>query len=134
MRLIDIMALQGMHMPSGRATRVLIGENGALAGQHFCQGYVVIKPGGSIPLHHHQMEETYTVLTGCGKITVNEQEAQIHAGQLAHILPGETHSVVNDGKEDLHLMFVYSPYLVADHWAEELAGHDTKPDLSSSNT
>ena len=37
------------------------------------------------------------------------------------IPPGEDHSLHNTGSEDMHMMFVYAPYQIADHWQEELA-------------
>jgi len=121
MNFVKIFDQKGMVMPTGRTTRVLVGDNGAVKGRYFCQGYVVIQPNGSIPLHKHEMEETYTVFSGKGVIRVGKEEREINGGNMVLIPPGEDHSLHNTGSEDMHMMFVYAPYQIADHWQEELA-------------
>ena len=32
------------------------------------------------------------------------------------------HSLYNTGEEELHMMFVYAPGIVVDHWAKEQSG------------
>ena len=58
MNKIRIMDVEGTEFPSGRITRVLLGENGAINGDHFCQGYVIVYPGGTVPVHSHTMVES----------------------------------------------------------------------------
>ena len=38
----NIFEIEGTWFPAGRRTRVMLGENGAINGEYFCQGYVVI--------------------------------------------------------------------------------------------
>ncbi len=123
MKRVDIFKeIEGTEFPAGRRTRVVIGENGAIDGEYFCQGYVVIYPGGAIPLHDHVTVETYTIISGAGEITVDGETEPIGAGECVYIDSGKSHGLVNTGNADMHLMFVYAPKMIAEHWAQETAG------------
>lgn len=114
--------IEGMEFPSGRRTRVMYGENGAVDGEYFCQGYVVIYPGGCIPLHDHFTVETYTILAGEGEMTVAGETQPVKAGDTVYIDHGQPHRLVNTQDTDLHMLFVYAPKMVAEHWAQEASG------------
>lgn len=122
MNKIRIMDIPGMEFPSGRITRVMLGENGAINGDHFCQGYVVIYPGGTVPLHDHITVESYTILKGHGEATVDGETLPIEEGEMVYMESGKQHGLRNTGTEDMHVMFVYAPKMVADHWAQEQSG------------
>ena len=32
------------------------------------------------------------------------------------------HALVNTGSEDMHMIFVYAPSVIVDHWAQEKRG------------
>ncbi len=114
--------IEGMEFPAGRRTRVILGENGAINGEYFCQGYVVIYPGGSIPLHDHVTVESYVVLKGEGEMTIGDEVEQVKEGDAVYMEPWQSHGLKNTGKEDLHIMFVYAPKMIAEHWAQETSG------------
>ena len=116
----NIFNIEGTEFPAGRRTRVMIGDNGAIAGEHFCQGYVVVYPGGSIPEHEHVTVESYTILKGSGEITVDGETQPVSEGDFVFIPSGKSHALVNTGDSDIHMMFVYAPKMIADHWAQEL--------------
>ena len=101
---------------------MLLGENGIINGEHFCQGYVVIYPGGSIPVHEHITVESYTILQGDGEMTVDGECQPIHAGELVYMEAGKPHGLRNTGSLDMHMMFVYAPKMIVDHWAQEQSG------------
>ena len=122
MRKIRIMDVQGTEFPSGRITRVLLGENGAINGDYFCQGYVIVYPGGTVPVHDHIMVESYTVLQGDGEVVVNGECQPVHAGELVYMEPNQPHGLRNTGNTDMHLMFVYAPKQIVAHWAQEQSG------------
>lgn len=119
--IFNIMDIEGTSFPTGRCTRVVIGDNGMTAGEHFVQGYVVVSPGGSVPCHSHGEEESYTILSGQGKMILEDQEHPAGPLDVFFIRPHISHSLVNTGDTDLVFMFVYAPKKIADHWAEELA-------------
>ena len=118
----NIFEIEGMEFPAGRRTRVMLGENGLINGEHFCQGYVVIYPGGEIPEHDHETVESYTIIKGIGQITVDDETQTVGAGDFVYIDPMKKHGLKNMGAEDLHLMFVYAPKMIVDHWAQEQNG------------
>jgi mannose-6-phosphate isomerase-like protein (cupin superfamily) len=122
MNKVNIFSIEGTEFPAGRRTRVVIGENGAINGDHFCQGYVVIYPGGSVPAHDHFTVETYTIIKGTGEMTVDGETKAVEPGDCIYMASNQTHSLKNTGKEDLHMIFVYAPKMIADHWAQESAG------------
>lgn len=122
MNKINIFQIEGMEFPAGRRTRVMLGDNGAIAGEYFCQGYVVIYPQGSVPPHEHETVESYTVLQGTGEMTVDGETQPVGPGDMVYIQRGQPHSLRNTGETDLHMMFVYAPKMVVDHWAQEADG------------
>lgn len=122
MNKVNIFQIQGTEFPAGRRTRVIIGENGAINGEYFCQGYVVIYRNGYIPEHSHITVETYCILKGKGEMIVDDEVAQVSEGDCIYIDKNKRHSLTNTGDEDLHMMFVYAPKMVVDHWAQESSG------------
>ena len=123
MQKVNIFAdIDGVEFPAGRRTRMVIGENGAIRGEKFCQGYVMIHPDGRIPAHEHETVESYTILQGMGELTVDGETAQVKPGDCVFIPSGLTHAMHNTGAEEMHLMYVYAPSMVVDHWAQEQSG------------
>jgi quercetin dioxygenase-like cupin family protein len=118
----NIFDIEGTEFPAGRCTRVMLGENGAVNGDHFCQGYVVIYPGGSVPAHEHPTVESYTILSGSGEMTVDGETLPVKAGDFVYIPVGLDHMLKNIGEDDMHMMFVYAPKMIVDHWAQEQKG------------
>lgn len=110
-----------MEFPTGRRTRVMIGQNGSILGEQFCQGYVEIIPGGSIPMHNHETVESYTILEGKGRMTIDDESQIMQAGDYVFIERNKNHSLLNIGDCTLQLMFVYAPQIIVDHWAKEQA-------------
>ena len=111
-----------MEFPTGRRTHVMIGSNGAIKGEKFCQGFVEIEPSGSIPPHEHETVESYTVLSGEGEITIDGEKSVMKRGDYVFISPLKRHGLVNSGKDVMRLMFVYAPQIVVDHWEREMNG------------
>lgn len=116
---VNIWEVEGTEFPAGRRTRVLIGQNGAMQGEQFCQGYVVIYPNGAVPEHHHETVESYTILSGVGEMELDGEQQAVKSGDCIFIPSGAKHSLKNKGEEELQMMFVYTPSVIVDHWAEE---------------
>ena len=120
MKIINHKDITAMEMPAGRQTRVIIGPNGALQAEHFVQGIVRIYPGGTVPPHDHSVEESYTIISGQGRMMVDGEDRDVCSGDTVYISPGKSHGLANtSSSEDLIMMFVYAPSEVVDHWAEE---------------
>lgn len=119
---INLYEIEGVEYPAGRLSRVLVGDNGAIQGSHFVQGYSIIHPGGSIPIHEHVPEETYFVISGNGKMTLGNEVFSVKAGDLVLVPSGISHGLHNDSDAEMHVMYVYAPKMIVDHWAQELSG------------
>lgn len=122
MKKFNVFEIEGMEFPAGRRTRVMLGDNGAVKSQYFCQGYVVVYPGGSVPLHEHETVESYTILKGEGEMSVADETLPVKPGDCVYIDSMLPHLLRNTGTEDMHMMFVYAPNQVVDHWAQEMSG------------
>ena len=68
----------------------------------------VIKPGGRAPLHRHAYAETFIVLRGVGKMTVDKDVIDVKPGMCVFVSPNTPHSIVNVGSEDLEVITVIS--------------------------
>ena len=63
---------------------------------------LVLAPGSSIGEHTHENEdEIYIVLSGTALLRENGEEIRLNAGDAALTKHGGTHSVLNDGTEEL---------------------------------
>ena len=122
MEKVNVFDIEGTYFPAGRRTRVVIGQNGAITGEKYGQGYVVIDPNGRIPEHEHETVESYTILKGTGEMTVNGETKPIGPGDCVFIPSMQKHALVNTGAEEMHMMFVYAPSVIVDHWAQEKSG------------
>lgn len=119
---VNIYDIKGVEFPAGRLSRVILGDNGVLQGDYFVQGFSEIYPNGGIPEHHHEPEETYFIISGTGKMTVEGKTFSVKTGDLILIRPNEKHSLFNDSEDSLNIMYVYAPKIVVDHWSQELSG------------
>ncbi|QMU71267.1 cupin domain-containing protein [Streptacidiphilus sp. P02-A3a] len=66
---------------------------------------VVLPPGTSIGRHRHgDDEETYVILTGSGRMTLDGAEFPVRAGDVVRNRPWGEHGLRNDAGTDLHLL------------------------------
>jgi mannose-6-phosphate isomerase-like protein (cupin superfamily) len=96
---------------TGEKVYALIGNTEELGGtkQHSL-GHVVITPKGHSKLHYHPVaEETYYILSGKGKIAIEDNVYSLSKGEVALIMPNEKHQIFCDGEEDLEFLVVCAP-------------------------
>ena len=68
---------------------------------------VVLEPGASVGMHTHtDNSEIIYVIRGAGKAVEESGERPLKAGMCHYCPKGSSHSVVNDGTEDLVLFAV----------------------------
>jgi len=118
----NIFDITGTKFPAGRLTRVMVGPGAPIEAEGFVMGYVTIFPQGSVPLHRHHQEEVYVILRGTGKMHVNDETADVKAGDYIYIDSDSTHLLENTSNEDMIMLFCYSPKGIVEHWQEELEG------------
>jgi mannose-6-phosphate isomerase-like protein (cupin superfamily) len=109
-----------MIFPTSRETRVYAGARG-LPAQRFTMGYVVVEPGGSVPLHHHDQEEVYFLLEGLGEIDIDGKRFRMEPLSAVYIPSQKPHTFRNVGQSPMRFLFVYAPAEEVSHWAEESA-------------
>jgi mannose-6-phosphate isomerase-like protein (cupin superfamily) len=54
---------------------------------------------------------------------VDGETQPVKAGDSVYIDRNLDHGIKNTGSADMHVMYVYAPKMVVDHWAEELSGN-----------
>ncbi len=70
-------------------------------------GIAQLAPGEHFLPHCHESEETYYVVSGRGKVDINDQSAPIGPGCAIHIPSGATHALRCTGPEPLCLVFSF---------------------------
>lgn len=71
-------------------------------------GFSVWKPGTATDQMVHETEEVAFIVAGRGKLAVGGRMIPYEAGQGVHIPAGVPHGVVNDGSEDLTMVYVFA--------------------------
>ncbi len=78
-------------------------------------GIVLIKPGERMGEHgHRQVEETFYVLEGRGKMIVDGEQFPAGPGDAFYVPAPERHDILNDGASDMKVAFIKTPYLPED--------------------
>lgn len=73
-------------------------------------GYGVIPPGRySRPHYHPKSEETYAILKGRARISIDGKNHALSPGDVVFIQPMERHQIFSKGKEDLEFIVVCAP-------------------------
>lgn len=114
--------IEGTEYPAGRRTRVLVGVDSPLQAEHYVVGTASVHPGGGVPAHAHETEETYMILSGTGIMIIDGEEVPVQADDVIHLEPMQPHELRNTGGTEMKTIFVYAPKMVVDHWAQEARG------------
>lgn len=79
-------------------------ENGRLSAH-----LTVIKPGGEIVPHTHEVLEVFYIIEGEGSALVNGERHKAEAGTVIAAPPGSEHGLLNTGEKDIVMYCVFSP-------------------------
>jgi len=72
-------------------------------------GIAILEPGWTCTPHSHETEEEiWFVLSGTGQARVGEEIIQIEKGTAIHCAPGQPHQLINNGKEDMRVLWAFS--------------------------
>lgn len=82
------------------------GERGPSGG--LVTGVAEIAPGGVLPRHHHEPEETYYVLSGRGVVAIEDTRTEISPGTAVFIPPDARHALRCIGAEPLVFLFTFA--------------------------
>ncbi len=71
-----------------------------LQGPEFTMRRLIMRPGGSMPLHTNSVEHEQFVLAGEAHITINNEEFDVRTGDVVFIPAEARHSYQNTGQDD----------------------------------
>ena len=103
---ISLSDVDPVELPMGSWSRLLVTER-TVAGNSSTMGYSVFKPGLVAADLSHSVEELAFVVGGRGAVRLEHGEPEVHAGQALFIPARMWHTVVNDGDEDLVMVFSF---------------------------
>ncbi len=106
-RTVRLDAVEAIPLPNESWSRKLLTQT--TAGTKKCMlGVSSFKPGTVTALLIHEEEELAYVLKGKGKIRLEDRDVPYEAGEGVYIPPGVAHAVVNDGEEEVIMVFTFS--------------------------
>ena len=81
-------------------------------------GVVRLKPQDSLGAHgHKEVEEIFYFPEGTPLMVVNAQEYRVRPGDAFRLEPTETHDIINDTDQPVHLVFIKCPYKPDDKYS-----------------
>jgi quercetin dioxygenase-like cupin family protein len=104
---VSVVALDSVpdiELPNGSFSRMLVTAKRA-AGATASLGYSVFRPGTELGSVAHDTEEFAYVASGSGRLRLDDGDVEFRAGDALHIPAGVWHAVVNDGDEDVVMIF-----------------------------
>ena len=72
-------------------------------------GFTILPRGGKSNDHAHAEGEMFYVVAGDGRVKAGGVEAPLTPGTAAWSPPGESHQLINDGRETLKILWVLCP-------------------------
>lgn len=63
-----------------------------------------IAPHAETPVHRHACEEIIVILRGCGRVTIDGQDADFGPDTTLIVPPDVVHQIVNTGDEEMFLI------------------------------
>ena len=112
---------EGMHIISGRSKALInIKISKAKHGVDnisFCAEDII--PGRKIPVHKHLYnDELIFINNGEGIFTLGEESVAVKTGAVVFVPRGVWHGLENTGKENIRMVFQYSPAGFEDYFIE----------------
>lgn len=95
----------GPHDGLGRTTGHLFFEK--VPGLAYSFRKRVLHPGSSIGYHLQKEDEVYYVVSGTGRMTIDDNAFDVKAGDATLTRPGSSHGIVQTGSADLVLIIVF---------------------------
>ena len=104
---VPLDAVPDIELPNGSFSRMLVtGERAA--GATASLGYSVFRPGTELASVAHETEEFAYVASGEGRLRLDDGDVEFSAGDALHIPARVWHAVVNDGADDVVMVFGFA--------------------------
>ena len=104
--MISLHDVDPVELPMGSWSRLLVTQR-TVTGNASTMGYSVFKPGLVAADLSHSVEELAFVVGGRGAVRLENGPLEVHSGQALFIPARMWHTVVNDGDEDLVMVFSF---------------------------
>jgi mannose-6-phosphate isomerase-like protein (cupin superfamily) len=106
---------EGFESEHGEIVCELIGH--AVGGTStYSLAQIVIPPGKASRKHYHPVaEESYSILSGMGRLEMDGETVILGPGDTVAILPDQVHQIFNAGEGDLVLLAVCVPAWTPDN-------------------
>lgn len=104
--MISLRDVDPVDLPLGSWSRLLVTSE-TVAGNSSTLGYSVFRPGLVTADLSHSVEELAFVVGGSGTIRLEDGRLDVHAGQGVFIPARVWHTVINDGDDDLLMVFSF---------------------------
>ena len=69
--------------------------------------WCVMRPGDVSTAHSHHEYEIFIVMKGRATLSVDDERRELAQGDIAHLVPGSTHQVVNDTDADFEYYAIW---------------------------
>lgn len=102
--IVPLEAVPDIELPNGSFSRMLVTGDRA-EGATASLGYSVFRPGTELGSVAHETEEFAYVASGKGRLRLDDDELVFRAGDALHIPARVWHAVINDGDEDVVMVF-----------------------------
>jgi quercetin dioxygenase-like cupin family protein len=103
--IVDASVAEAVRRTGGVTTTALVTRD--LGATAFLTGITELPPGGSIPLHTHNCEESVTVLSGRGAFEWDGGSAEMSSMDTTLVPAGLPHRFLNPTSAPLRIFWVY---------------------------
>ena len=76
---------------------------------NYSLAHAVLPPGAASLKHRLKSSEVYYILSGKGRMHINEESARVETGDAIDIPPGSTQWIENDSDESLAFLCIVDP-------------------------
>lgn len=104
---VPLEEVETIDLPGGSWSRMLI-TAATVGGNAGSLGYSVFKPGTAVGSVSHETEEIAYVVSGEGRLDTDSGAVRFGPGDALHIPASTWHAVVNDGDEEVVMVFGFA--------------------------
>ena len=77
--------------------------------------HAMVRPGQSSLPHRLKTSEVYYILEGEGIMYIDDESAEVHAGQAIYVPPNSSQHIKNTGNSDLKFLCIVDPAWQQEH-------------------
>ena len=111
----------------GNAFAEIIGKRGLMVSNHIRLGLYIQKPEINYPLHAHNAEEYYLILSGNTDWQIENKKFRVGPGCIVHHHSSEAHGTHTD-KEPLLAVWIWTVQIDGRYWFSSHSEKDCPPD------